>query len=261
MPAATENIAANTPAGGTTSAVTGITPAQLYDAYARQRGIVEQLLARVRTAYLAQVVSVSRSGAAASVGTVDVTPLAGQLDGSGNVVAHGIIYGIPYLRLAGGSNAVVLDPQEGDIGLVAVCDRDCSSVLANAGAAAPGSLRKHDMSDSVYTSTVLGAAPQQYVAFSASGIDIVSPLQIRLAAPTIVLQADNGIGLTAGSQITDSAPEIELDGAITQGEGPQGGEAKMAGPLTVQQDVVAAGTSVRGHTHRDSMDGTTSPPL
>ena len=257
MPGAIENTVANTP----TSAVTGITPAQLYDAYARQRGIVEQLLARVRTAYLAQVVSVTRSGAAASVGTVDVTPLAGQLDGGGNVVAHGIIYGIPYLRLAGGSNAVVLDPQEGDIGLVAVCDRDCSSVRANAGAAAPGSLRKHDMSDSVYTTTVLGAAPQQYVAFSASGIDIVSPSQIRLAAPTIVLQADNEIGLTAGAQITDSAPAIELDGAITQGEGPNGGNATMGGPLTVQQDVIAAGTSVHEHTHRDSEGGTTTAPL
>lgn len=39
-----------------------------------------------------------------------------------------------------------------------VCDRDGSSVLANAGVAAPGSLRKHDMSDSAYTSTVLGTA-------------------------------------------------------------------------------------------------------
>lgn len=150
---------------------------------------------------------VTLSGAAASVGTVDVQPLAGQLDGAGKVVAHGVISGIPYLRLTGGSNPVVLDPQEGDIDLVAIGDRDCSSVLANAGAAAPG-------------------------------IDIVSPSQTRLAAPIIVLQADKGIGLTAGSQITDSAPEIELDSAISQAEGPQGDNAKMA----VQQAVTAAGT-------------------
>ncbi|WP_321900035.1 hypothetical protein [Paraburkholderia heleia] len=108
---------------------------------------------------------------------------------------------------------------------------------------------------------MLGAAPQQYVAFSDSGADIVSPTQIRLSAPDIVLQTSNMIGLTAGSQILDSAPEIELDSAIIQGEGPQGGNAQMAGPLTVQQDVTAAGTSVHGHRRRDSEGGTTTPPL
>lgn len=255
MSAPTSN-PANAPA-----AVTSIRPWSLAGEYERQRTVVEQLLARVRTAYLGKVIAARQDGAVQGAGTVDVQPLAGQLDGAGNVIAHGVIHGIPYLRLAGGANAVILDPQQGDIGLVAVCDRDSSSVVANGGAAAPGSLRRHDMSDSVYVTTVLGAAPQQYVAFAPDGIDIVSPVQIRLAAPTIVLQADKSIGLTAGSSITDSAPAIELDGAITQGEGPQGGAAKMAGPLTVQQDVTAAGTSVHGHEHRDSMGGTTSEPL
>ncbi|SAK87974.1 hypothetical protein AWB75_06008 [Caballeronia catudaia] len=219
------------------------------------------MLARVRTAYLGRVVAARQNGAVQGAGTVDVEPLAGQLDGAGNVIAHGVIHGVPYLRLAGGANAVVLDPQAGDIGLVAVCDRDHSSVIANVGAAAPGSLRKHDQSDSVYVTTVLGAAPKQYVAFAPGGIDIVSPARIRLAAPTIVLQADSSIGLTAGNKITDSAPAIDLDGAIAQGEGPMGGSAKMAGPLKVQQDVTASGISVHGHTHRDSADGVTSKPL
>ncbi|WP_233868741.1 Gp138 family membrane-puncturing spike protein [Paraburkholderia adhaesiva] len=245
----------------TSAAVTSIRPWSLAGEYARQRTVVEQLLTRVRTAYLGKVIAARQNGAIEGAGTVDVQPLAGQLDGAGNVIAHGVIYGIPYLRLAGGANAVILDPQAGDIGLVAVCDRDSSSVIANAGAATPGSLRRHDLSDSVYVTTVLGTAPQQYVAFSPDGIDIVSPVQIRLAAPTIVLQADNSIGLTAGNGITDSAPAIELDGAVTQGEGPQGGDATMAGPLTVQQDVRAAGTSVHGHEHRDSVGGVTSAPL
>ncbi|MBK3787243.1 hypothetical protein G3A43_44675 [Paraburkholderia aspalathi] len=95
--------------------------------------------------------------------------------------------------------------------------------------------------------------------FSPEGIGIVSPARIRLAAPTIVLQADSEIGLTAGTQVVNAAPAIELDGAITQGEGPNGGSAQMAGPLAVQGDVVAAGTS--SHTRRDSEGGTTSPPL
>ncbi|MBK3786508.1 oxidoreductase [Paraburkholderia aspalathi] len=240
-------------------------PWSLASEYDRHRSIVEQLLARVRTAYLGQVIAVNQNGTvdgvAHAAGTLDVQPLVGQLDGAGDVIAHGVIHGIPYLRLTGGVNAVILDPQPGDIGLVAVCDRDSSSVRANLAPAAPGSLRKHDMSDSVYVMTVLSGVPQQYVAFSPAGIDIVSPSRIRLAAPSIVLQADSEIGLTAGTQVVNAAPAIELDGAITQGEGPNGGEAKMAGPLTVQQDVIAAGTSVHGHTHRDSEGGMTSAPL
>lgn len=124
------------------------------------------------------------------------------------MIAHGVVHGVPYLRLAGGANAVILDPQVGDIGLVAVCDRDNSSVIANTGIAAPGSVRKNDLSDSVYVTTVLGVAPQQYVVFAPDGIDIVSPSRIRLAARTIVLQAENQIGLTAGNTITESASAI-----------------------------------------------------
>lgn len=149
---------------GTTSAkapaaVASIRPWSLAGEYERQRTVLEQLLARVRTAYLGKVVAARQNGAIKGAGTVDVQPLAGQLDGAGNVIAHGVICGIPYLRLAGGANAVILDPQQGDIGLVAVCDRDHSSVIANADASAPGSLRRHDLSDSVYVSTVLGTTP------------------------------------------------------------------------------------------------------
>ncbi|MGF6604660.1 hypothetical protein P3T23_009416 [Paraburkholderia sp. GAS448] len=242
-------------------AIASIRPWSLASEYDRHRSIVDQLLARVRTAYLAKVVAVSQDGTIDGSGTLDVQPLVGQLDGAGNVIAHGVIHDIPYLRLAGGANAVILDPQSGDIGLVAVCDRDSSSARANRAPSAPGSLRKYDMSDSVYVLTVLSGVPQQYVAFSPDGIDIVSPSRIRLAAPSIVLQADSEIGLTAGTQVVNAAPAIELDGAISQGEGPNGGEALMAGPLTVQQDVTAAGTSVHGHAHRDPQGGITSPPI
>ncbi|MGF6604921.1 hypothetical protein P3T23_009677 [Paraburkholderia sp. GAS448] len=243
------------------AAVASIRPWSLASEYDRHRSIVEQLLTRVRTAYLARVVAVSQNSSVEEAGTLDLQPLVGQLDGAGNVIAHGVIHGIPYLRLAGGANAVILDPPPGDTGLVVVCDRDSSSACANLAPAAPGSLRKHDMSDSVYATTVLSGIPQQYIAFSTSGIDIVSPARIRLAAPSIALQADNEIGLTAGTQVVNAAPSIELDGAITQGEGPNGGQARMAGPLTVQQDVTANGTSVHQHTHRESQGGTTSPPL
>jgi hypothetical protein len=81
-----------------------------------------------------------------------------------------------------------------------------------------------------------------------------------MAAPTIALQATETIGLTAGTQITNSAPTVEIDGQMAQGQGPNGGSAAMEGPLTVTNDVTAEGTSLHTHTHPDPQGGNTGPP-
>jgi hypothetical protein len=227
-----------------------------------QSFMVWSILARVRTMALVKVMGVTNSGGVSPVGFVDLLPLVNQVDGAGNAVPHATVYRCPYFRLQGGSNAIIIDPQEGDIGWAGFADRDISSVIANKGQANPGSKRMFDMADAVYFGGMLNGTPQQYVAFSSSGIDIVSPVAIRMAAPTIALQATQTIGLTAGAQITNSAPSVEIDGQMTQGQGPNGGSATLEGPLSVTNDVTAEGTSVHTHTHTSESPGTpTSPPI
>jgi hypothetical protein len=223
--------------------------------------LIHQVLATVSTAKLVQVKAVTNAGDDSPVGFVDVLPLVNQLDGENNSVPHGIVHNIPYFRLQGGTNAVILDPQVDDIGLCIFSDRDISSVKNTKAVSNPGSMRRFDMADGLYLGGYLNGTPQQYVAFSSSGIDIVSPTQIRMSAPNIVLQATQNIGLTAGAEITNSAPAIEMDGQMTQGEGPLGGSASMQGPLTVTEDVTAAGKSVSTHTHHENGAGNnTNPP-
>ncbi|SAL44155.1 hypothetical protein AWB70_03367 [Caballeronia cordobensis] len=68
-----------------------------------------------------------------------------MVQGTRNVIAHGVIHGVPYLRLAGGANAVILDPQADDIGIILVCDRDNSPIIPNkepAGAGQPAQARR-----------------------------------------------------------------------------------------------------------------------
>lgn len=225
--------------------------------------LVWSILARVRTMQPCKVLSVTNAGGISPVGFVSLQPLVNQLDGYGNAMPHGTLYNVPYFRLQGGSNAIILDPQVGDIGFAGIADRDMSSVKATKAQANPGSRRQFSMADAVYFGGILNGTPNQYMAFSSTGIDIVSPVRIRLAAPEIDLQATNTIGITAGAQITNSAPEIEMDGQMTQGEGPLGGDASMAGPLTVTNDVIAGGNtiSVNNHTHTSESPGTqTSAP-
>ena len=79
---------------------------------------------------LVQVVAVTNDGGVEPVGFVDVHPMVAQVDGKGQPTPHGVIYGLPYIRVQGGSNAVILDPQVGDIGLAVFCAQDISKVKA-----------------------------------------------------------------------------------------------------------------------------------
>lgn len=240
---------------GTLEPQSGATP---YDAMTY---LVWQVLAKISTITLVKVVAVTNNGSVSPVGFVDVQPLVNQVDGAGNATPHGVIHNLPYFRLQGGANAVILDPQIGDVGMCGFATRDISAVKSSKAQANPGSDRMFDWADGLYIGGMLNGTPTQYVQFSAAGINVVSPTKIVLAAPEIVLQATNTIGLTAGSEITNSAPAIEMDGQMTQGEGPQGGTAAMQGPLTVVNDVVAQGKSVHNHTHTaQGATAVTTPP-
>ena len=90
--------------------------------------LISQALNRVSTATLVKVVSVTNAGGLSPVGFVDVQPLVNQLDGAGNAVPHGVLHRLPYFRLQGGADAVILDPKVGDIGMAAFANRDISLV-------------------------------------------------------------------------------------------------------------------------------------
>ncbi len=121
------------------------------------------------------------AGVLAPAGTVDVLPLVSMIDGfvdpksgqMGHSIPHAIVYGLQYFRLQGGTNAVILDPAIGDIGMAILSDRDISSVVQNKGQANPGSQRRFDLADGVYVGGILNGTPTQYVQFTATGINIV----------------------------------------------------------------------------------------
>lgn len=178
--------------------------------------LVRQILNRVSTATLVKVVSVTNSGGVVPVGFVDVQPLVNQIDGYGNAVPHGVLHHLPYMRLQGGANAVILDPQVGDIGIAVFADHDISSVSANKAQSNPGSMRRFDMADGMYIGGMLNGTPTQFVEFSAGGITITSPNQITLTAPAV----------------------------------------QINGTVTVTGDVTAQGTSVHTHKHGGVQSGT-----
>ena len=254
--------------------------------FGTQAFVIGQMIRRISTATLVQVQAVTTDGGVSPVGFVDILPLVNQVDGAGNATPHGTIYKCPYLRVQGGANAVILDPQVGDIGVAVFADHDVSSVTANRGQANPGSRRRFDMADGLYLGGMLNAAPSQYVQFGAQGVTIHSPTKVTLEAPDVQITAQT-MEIAASSSVTITTPTFTvngisalngattitglatvdgatlLNGPLTQGVGGTGWTATMQGPVNVATDVTAAGKSLATHVHTGVHGGSdnSGPPL
>ncbi|KAG1258519.1 hypothetical protein G6F65_015550 [Rhizopus arrhizus] len=210
--------------------------------------LINQALARLSTATLVRVVSVTNDGGLSPVGFVDVQPLVNQLDGAGNAVPHAVRHQLPYFRLQGGTDAVILDPKVGDIGMAAFGSRDLSAVKASKQQSNPGSWRTHDMADGLYFGGLLNGTPVQYVQFTAGGINVVSPSKVTVQAPNIELNA--------AAQCALNSPVIVLNGTVQQGAGSFGGTSTWQGNMNTLGTLRNNGKDVGStHTHPGVQSG------
>lgn len=130
--------------------------------------VLRQFLGRHAFITLGQVVKAKGE-------SVDIRPMVMSVAGDGSPISHEVIYNVPVWRLQGGQSAVIMPPKEGDIGFIAICDRDISAVKATRQPAMPGSKRMHSLSDALYLGGVLNSAPVQFVEFADQQINVTSP--------------------------------------------------------------------------------------
>jgi uncharacterized spore protein YtfJ len=160
-----------------------------------------QMIAQIATMKIVQVKTV-HGGGVNPQGTVDVIPLVSQIDGAGYGTPHGVVPGLPWSRVQGGSNAVICDPVAGDIGYVVASDRDISTVKQNGAAGLPGSRRRFDIADGVYCGGCLSVSPTQYLIFTSTGVRLVDANgnSITMSSTGMNLTDKNGnqIQMTAG---------------------------------------------------------------
>ena len=229
------------------------------DDYTAQSFLIWQILRQISGAKLVRVVSVTNSGGVSPVGFVDVQPLVNQLDGWNNAMPHGTVYHLPYFRLQGGANAVIIDPQVGDIGVAVIEDRDISSVKATKAQANPGSKRIFDIADGLYLGGFLNGTPTQYIQFSTAGVAIVSPTKISHTAPVIEFNASTAFNVNS-PQSTFSAA-VTIDGLLTflggmVGSAVSGAAATITGVFNFVGQVFANGKRIDDtHTHNGVQPG------
>lgn len=235
--------------------------------------IVRQIMGRMATATLVQVKTVDPTAK-----TVSIQPMVNQLDGFGKAVPHGTINNVPYFRLQGGLNAVIIDPAVGDIGVAVFGHTDLSSVKQTKKVANPGSRRRFDWADAIYMGGVLNGAPTQFLQIAADAVTITGTGTVTINAPTGVTVNTNTATITASDSVTLDTPtvhatgDITCDGKITTADLTATGaveldEATVSGNITAATitgttDVIGGGKSLKTHTHGgvQTGTGTSGPP-
>lgn len=154
----------------------------------RLRFAIQQQMLGLNTSMPVQVLSVQASGVN-PVGFVSIQILVDQVTGSDMTIPHGEIPNVPYFRLQGGTNAVIIDPSTGDIGIACFCSRDISAVKNARAVAPPGSRRAYDFSDAMYMGGFLNAAPTQFIQFTDGGILVHSPDAVSVGNTSAALRA------------------------------------------------------------------------
>lgn len=179
--------------------------------YQAQKFVIWQQLLRVQTITLVQVVAVHGGGIGATP-TVDVLPLSDQVDGAGNAIPQVTLYGRPCMRWSAGPNAIVLDPQVNDIGVMGFASRDISSILSSRQHGPPSSGRVFAYADGIYLGGIPEETPTNYVEIAPNGaINIVSTQPISLQAPQINITGPvnaNGAIISNAGEVTDALGKV-----------------------------------------------------
>lgn len=217
----------------------------------------------------AQLLSVSfvEGGGVDKPPTVKGPIMTHQIDGFGNNVEWPVIFGLPAFRLQGGTNAIIIDPQVGDTGLIVACDSDITNVKNGGAAAGVGSFRQNNWADSCFMGGMLNATPVAYIYFTTEGvINVVTPKDINVTnqgnitvntqgnlsatvAGNSTVNTTGTTSLTSGGALTINAPNCVLDsgghlsvtGDVTAGNG-----GPAVSLLEHEHSLVTSGTEISG---------------
>lgn len=151
--------------------------------------LVQKHIERLGPSLLVQVKAV-HPGEASITGSVDVQPLVQQQDALGRPVNRAIIHNVPYLRIQGGTSALIIDPKPGDIGFIVISGRDHTHVVTARQPAPSASTRVFSMSDCVYVGGFLNNGPDQFIQATDKGWRIVTPGTVSIEATRITANCD-----------------------------------------------------------------------
>lgn len=152
--------------------------------------------------YFIQLVSVIANN---GDNTIDVLPLVQQQDTAGNPIQNAVIYNIPISAVQAGASAIKMQPNVGDFGIIAICDKDITQAKIAKSQSAPPTKRNHSLSDAIYLFGIplMNSPATQYIEFTESnGINIVSPNGTHFTGPVTTSATITASGDVTGAGIS-----------------------------------------------------------
>lgn len=194
--------------------------------------IIKNTISEINTVLPVQVLAVRNSGLN-PVGFIDCKPLIMEKNAQTmENLEMPTQYNIPYFRLQGGQNAIIIDPKQGDLGFVVISQRDISRIKEMRAKAESPSLRKYNLSDAIYVGGILNGTPSNYIFFDGNKITINATSDINIVSGGKVdVKASGDVNINAGGKVGISASAIEANCAISC------------------TDVVTGSFSANSHTH------------
>ena len=244
------------------------------------------LITNVNTAIPCKVVAIEKQEQRGVniVGFVDIQLMIEQTNGQKKGNETAIVCNVPYIRIQGGTNAVIIDPEINDLGVAIFASRDITNFKEARRQTPPATWRKFSISDAIYIGGIRNQKPVQYIHFRNDGIEIYSPKRVHITTPTVLIDSDNTtintsakttINANGGCEInaeTTNNGNVQINGntkisgnllvgvIIGQtGEAGGGGNVSLIGPVNVVNDLHAEGISVAHHTHTCPDGGTSEP--
>ncbi|HDL6759489.1 TPA: phage baseplate protein [Yersinia enterocolitica] len=174
--------------------------------------------------FFIEIVEVTAVGGAAPNLVVDVIPLVTRTDQSGAMIPNSEVFNVPVWRLQRGNSAIIMNPVPGDIGMIAVCDRDNSLARSNRRQSVPATNRAHSKSDAIYLGGLLNNEPSQFIEFADGAINITSPNPVNITCSKANITAPDGVEIQ--TPLLHVSGNITADGNITDNAGTQAASLK-----------------------------------
>lgn len=149
----------------------------------------QSFLSKLGTPLLVKVEAV-HPGEASITGMVDVQPMVHQQDATGRAYPRQVIHNVPYLRIQGGTSALIIDPKPGDIGFIIISGRDHTHAVTTRQPSPPASFRQFALQDCVYVGGFLNNGPNQFIQATEQGWRIVTPGIVSIEATKITANCD-----------------------------------------------------------------------